>query len=402
MKKGDYETIKYRGKGGIGFECSGRNAEKLMEQTFPKALGWIAKATGIATIGAAVLYFARPILKRAGEKVSDFIFNSKSSKQSPDPPMVTGEQIVNHKGPESRWIIPGILREGNTIILYGPERVGKTTLGLNWACSMNAGICDESLPSYTPVKVTALYYNLEMDKDELDEFVGQNPLFKNLKLVNQRVWHSTAELLEHVKRKLAEISGPCVVFIDNLTTCGLGSDANSAREFHLNLMALKDERFKNTGAHTSFVAFTHTLKEATIMRGSGVLSNLANARVQLLPGTKDGQILMNVENVRSAAKPECRFLLERICEPGNHHFKFVKMVDGEDSTSGSSSTDVAKRQNRQYRDIPEEERQPIHEKWKDYRNDGMSYADIASMTVETLHIEVTRQTVYNYFQVENE
>lgn len=395
------ENVKIGLPGGLRLECHPNDVKKYAAY----GLGVLFVAEGIKFSYRAVLPLVKPSMQEWGEKLKDK-FSKRSQNSQNDAPIVSGDQVIHTSEPERKWIIPGILREGDTCVLFAPEKTGKTTLAINWACSINSGVCDISLPNYFPVKVPAIYYNMEMDDCLLNEFIGQNPYFSSLKLVNKRVWRSTDELVENVRTKLENVQSSCVVFIDNLTTCGLNSTADAARALHQSLMNLKEDRLKRHGVHTTIVLITHTIKDAksnridtSDMRGSTVLSSLADVSLGLFPAKEAGQVLLKTVHIRSAAKPEECYLMERISIPGNQHFRFLQMVKEEDAMDKSAtSVDEAPEGVRKYKDVPYAEREEMHDFWKAMRNEGNSCEDISYMTLEHFHIDVTRQTVWNFFQ----
>lgn len=397
------ENVKIGLPGGLRLECHPNDVKKYAAY----GLGLLFVAEGIKFGYRAVLPLVKPSMQEWGERLKDK-FSKRSQNSQNDAPIVSGDQVIHTSEPERKWIIPGILREGDTCVLFAPEKTGKTTLAINWACSINSGVCDISLPNYFPVKVPAIYYNMEMDDCLLNEFIGQNPYFSSLKLVNKRVWRSTDELVENVRIKLENVQSSCVVFIDNLTTCGLNSTADAARALHQSLMRLKEDRLKKYGVHTTIILITHTIKDAksnridtSNMRGSTVLSSLADVSLGLYPAKEAGQVLLKTVHIRSAAKSEECYLMERISTPGNQHFRFLQMVKEEDAMDQSTiSADDVPERIRSYRDVPDDEREEMYDFWREKRDNGNSYADISSMTLEYFHIEVTRQTIYNFFNAE--
>lgn len=383
--------------GGLKMECQSKNVRKYIGYGLLMYLG-----TSLIKLG---YHCAKPITQAIGEKLKDcYIKRSESCSQN-EAPIVSGYQVIHTSDPERKWIIPSILREGDTCVLFAPEKTGKTTLAINWACSINSGVCDVSLPYYFPVKVPVIYYNMEMDDCLLNEFIGQNPYFSNLQLVNKRVWRSTDELVEHIRTKLENVQSSYVVFIDNLTTCGLNSTADAARALHQSLISLKEDRLKKYGVHTTFVLITHTIKDAKFnridtsnMRGSTVLSNLADVSLGLIPSRDAKQVLLKTVHIRSAAKSEDCYLMERISTHGNQHFKFLQNVKEEDILDQNPTpTNVAQGGIRRYKDIPGDEREEIYKFWCEKRDKGNSLEEISSMTLEYFHIAVTRQTIFNFF-----
>ena len=393
MKTNNY--VKIGLPGGLRLEGQPENIKKYAGY----GLLMLGAAEGIIFGYRALLPLVKPTMQDWGEKIKDK-FSKRSQNSQNDAPIVSGDQVIHTSEPERKWIIPGILREGDTCVLFAPEKTGKTTLAINWACSINSGVCDASLPNYSPVKVPVIYYNMEMDDCLLNEFIGQNPYFSSLKLVNKRVWRSTDELVEHVRTKLENVQSSCVVAIDNLTTCGLNSTADAARALHHSLMNLKEERLKKYGIHTTFILITHTIKDAksnridtSDMRGSTVLSSLADVSLGLFPAKEAGQVLLKTVHIRSAAKPEDCYLLERVSTYGNHHFEFVKMINENEELEQATSAPEQQRPIRDWEDVPEEERENLRNHWRTKNAAGTSYRKLEEWTIEEFSIHVSFATI---------
>lgn len=358
---------------------------------------------GITLAYTMVLPLVKPLCQLAGEKLKDKVVSLLKKDTTSEAKIVSGEQINISQAPISRFIIPNVLRENDICVIFSPEKTGKTTLGINWSCSINAGVGDVSLPIYSPLKVPVIYYNMEMDDWLLREFYGKNPNFANLSFVNKRDWQSTDELLGDIKQQIEKTSTSTLVVIDNLTASGLNSTGEAAREFLLSLRKLQENRHKKMGVYTTFVLITHTVKDAKLnkidsvnMRGSNVLTCLADVTLGLSPAQENGHVLLKVVNVRSAAKPELCYLMERVSLLGNHHFKFIKMTNEYDKTE-RHSTEL--HETKDWREVPEDDKDIIRNFWKEEHKKGLSPEKIATLTLEIYNICVTRQTIYNFFNI---
>lgn len=405
------QMVKFRSSNGTHIEAKGENPKQLLEECANMFHDERRTDTFIKIGIGAAGFVGGAILKPAAKDLYEWLKNKCShriaSVINSDAQIRTGWDVCNSTEPERRMIFP-FLREGGTLVVFSPKKTGKTTFIGNLSCSTSAGECDESLPPYEPVKLPVLYYNMEMDDGDLQEFFGLNPNFPYLNMVNKNDWLSTEEVMENVKCNLKKVHGSALVVIDNLTSCGLNSTGDAARQLHRTINMLKAERLKETGFYTTFILITHTLKDAKMnkidtsaMRGSSVLADLATSTIGLYPTSVTGQVVLKVVDLRSAPKPEECYLMERISEPGNHHFKFIQMIKEEDVLDQNSpQTDVEPEKVRSYRDVPDDEREEMYDFWREKRDDGNSYADISSMTLEYFHIEVTRQTIYNFFNAE--
>lgn len=398
------ETIKYRGKSGVGFECTGKNATKLMQDSYKQGVKWTVigtlVGTGVGLLGKWVYATTKPTFEMWGENIKAWLANRSQRTSDSNSNVVSGAQVITNSEPYRRWLIPGILREGDTCVIFAPEKTGKTTLAMNWACSINAGVCDRSLPSYEPVKIPVLYYNMELSDGLLTEFFGENENFHALNFVNKKAWKSTEEVLEHIKSKLDKIKGSCAIYVDNLTKCGLNSTDEASRSFHLSLDAIKEERLKKYGYHTTIVSITHTIKDAKSnkietanMRGSSILSSLADVALGLYPAKNPNQVLLKVVNIRSAAKPEQCYLLERVSTYGNHHFEFIKMINENEELEQATSAPEQQRPIRDWEDVPEEERENLRNHWRTKNAAGTSYRKLEEWTIEEFSIHVSFATI---------
>ena len=245
-----------------------------------------------------------------------------------------------------------------------------------------------------------------MDNGELTDSFGQNPNFQHVKLVNKNDWLSPKEVMENVKCSLKEIPGSSVVVIDNATSCGLNSTPDAARELFRSINNIKNERLQETGYYTTFVLITHTPKDfksnkidSNDMFGSTVIPSLANATIGLYKTPVKNQVILKVMDIRDAPEPEECYLMERISNPGHLHFKFLQMVKEEDVLEPKSkSSDIEPELLRNYRKMSDADREEVHDFWRAKREEGLSYDDINDLTIDVLHINVSTQTIFNFFK----
>ena len=315
----------------------------------------------------------------------------------------TGSELLRKQTNTSiTWMFINLVAVGGIAFLYGYPKVGKTTFLLNLLLSANGGKQTESLPAANNLmsKLHAIYYNMEMTDKELGEMFGQNPLFdSDIRLVNQIGWDSMDSLLDHIEKELNNYTGDQAVGIDNLSMVRGNFDIEQMIFRLRQIQAHREAR----GYKTTFIIVSHSKKDADPKkfqegdyRGSGLLESSANVTIALRPSGAPNRILMKVMSIRAAPKPEKCFLLERISEPGNHHFRFVDMVDEDQVRPTTSDGDSSTAEElKPYKPLPVAEKMKVATFIHDLHNEHpeLSQAIIAKRVGQELGVSISQTKV---------
>jgi RecA-family ATPase len=162
----------------------------------------------------------------------------------------TGLELINTPTLEERYLVEGILWEGDHVFLLGKEKSGKSILALQMACALTCG--SAFLGSYEiPEPMQVLYVQTEGKKHETVErikaMISEGGVTWNPSLFHLLYYHSlsldTNEGLNHFRQLIQPFPRPRVIFIDPLYMSMQGDlvDNQAARVMVKHLRKISEE-----------------------------------------------------------------------------------------------------------------------------------------------------------------
>jgi hypothetical protein len=188
--------------------------------------------------------------------------------------------------PEPSWLLERLIPSGSLVVLYGPPKVGKSFLALDWALSMAEG-CDwlgrATSGEPQPVVYLAgegiggLGRRLKAWEQHYGRQTEELPIvFPNL-VVNLFEASAVAQFLRELKE--CEVAAPALIIVDTFSKAMIGADENSAKDVNRGL-ANGDSIRREAGAAVLLIHHT-TKSDARVERGSTALRGAADVMLRL-------------------------------------------------------------------------------------------------------------------------
>ena len=127
------------------------------------------------------------------------------------------------KAIRTNWIVDGYMKAGLVNYLVAGTGLGKSTLAIQIALTVDKGICPEFLPPTCSesVKLDVVYYRMENFDCELDGKYGEGKVFRELGIewiLPDHLPEFTLDgLLEHIKAKAGNLKRDALACVDPLT-----------------------------------------------------------------------------------------------------------------------------------------------------------------------------------------
>ena len=160
--------------------------------------------------------------------------------------VLTADQLLNRKFPERDWLLTGLIKERQMMMLYAPTGVGKSWFAWSMACAIAGRGKFHSYENTCPKR--ALYLDGEMDGEDAQErlkvcaqatgadstLLGEHLLYLPRQLqsytsdfpdLNDVDWQT--RVIEFAKKQAVE-----VIVMDNFSTLAEIEDENSAAAFN--------------------------------------------------------------------------------------------------------------------------------------------------------------------------
>lgn len=255
-------------------------------------------------------------------------------------------------------LIPGLIYQNETVIVAARRKTGKTIaltqIGLAMASGRVYNLHTGNEETISPVNV--LYLDSETFPDDYKRNYGHFGYdfskLSNFHLVNTD-GHTGADILSIIDKELDKLSGPTVVFLDNLSSMTDPAQPNIIGDF-LNEINLRKRAANSEGRTLSFILAMHTKKEYDITKpitdndieGSNYFGKVPTSCFVLEEtnlGSNFRMLRMNYSRKRELI--EDVFLLKRHQNYPYARFEFCKVVNEEDylpeaKTSTSKKTDT--------------------------------------------------------------
>jgi hypothetical protein len=286
---------------------------------------------------------------KAGQEVEKESADSRSPRDDDGAcfDLLDDEQIEDLPSPE--WLIVGILPSEALAILYGPPKVGKTFLGLDWTFS----ICTGRSWCGRAVKSGPVLYVYSEGSGKLKSRtrawkqthgvigrLGVQFIARAVHLLQRR----EVERLIRTIRRLPE--PPRLIVLDTLARCIEGGDENSAKDVGI-LIGVADrlrEEFKTT------VLIIHHSGKNGDERGSTALRGAADTMLKL---TESGEVMtLHCEDQKDARDFQ-PILLERqeVDLGGGETSCVVRMADQDKKASDLRSGFLNEKQRKALQDL---------------------------------------------------
>lgn len=217
-------------------------------------------------------------LKPDAYKLANDMFDSYSADKS--------QQMADNE-PVSRQLCGSLLYEGELTFMFGLKSSGKSTLGFMIGKSIAEGVNIDfggGLVLKNEAKAqSVVYFDFELSAIQFNSYVGSGASSNMERVFMKRgsiLSDKPQEMVDAIKNK-ADKHGAKVIFVDNVSKMsGLNlEDSKLAKAFMLPLLNLCKQEFY------TIIIIGHTTKtkikegdtlEATSMRGSGTLTDLAD------------------------------------------------------------------------------------------------------------------------------
>lgn len=210
----------------------------------------------------------------------------------------SASELAEQRFPERRWIVEGLLKQRETVLIHAPTGLGKTWYVWSLAVAAAAGASFAKGMYSSPQVSRVLIVDGEMDTEDLQERLkvvcevcgtSEADIGENLRVIPRQSQKPGADFLdldkdEWQKDMLKEIrnGGYDLVVFDNLSTLAKVEDENAASSF--DWLCDFTASLKQLGAASIFVH--HSRKNASgdlaeAYRGSGKIGVTFNAIIGL-------------------------------------------------------------------------------------------------------------------------
>lgn len=243
--------------------------------------------------------------------------------------------------PAPKYVIPGLIREGEICNIMAKQKVGKSITAFQIAYECAYGSKSSLVPSNgelcSPQEV--FYYDAEQsDYDILERYrnIDAGKIHKS----KQRIFEEPKDLLAHIQGSIKEIESNALVIIDNITAiCPVVFNGKAIRTF---IGKIKDaqEEFRTKGHELTVIIVHHAKTNKYEISGFKEWAGLTTKTISLkVANGAEHSIKLSVQDARGKCEllaDDEEFLL-RMEENQYPHFEFVRRVGGDDCMSGKES-----------------------------------------------------------------
>ena len=243
--------------------------------------------------------------------------------------------------PAPKYVIPGLIREGEICNIMAKQKVGKSITAFQIAYECAYGSKSSLVPSNgelcSPQEV--FYYDAEQsDYDILERYrnIDAGKIHKS----KQRFFEEPKDLLAHIQGSIKEIESNALVIIDNITAiCPVVFNGKAIRTF---IGKIKDaqEEFRTKGHELTVIIVHHAKTNKYEISGFKEWAGLTTKTISLkVANGAEHSIKLSVQDARGKCDllaDDEEFLL-RMEENQYPHFEFVRRVGGDDCMSGKES-----------------------------------------------------------------
>ena len=243
--------------------------------------------------------------------------------------------------PAPKYVIPGLIREGEICNIMAKQKVGKSITAFQIAYECAYGSKSSLVPSNgdlcSPQEV--FYYDAEQsDYDILERYrnIDAGKIHKS----SQRIFEKPEDLLDHIQGSIDEVKSNALVIIDNITAiCPVVFNGKAIRTF---IGKIKDaqEEFRTKGHELTVIIVHHAKTKKNEISGFKEWAGLTTKTISLkVANGAEHSIKLSVQDARGKCEllaDDEEFLL-RMEEAPYPHFEFVRKVSGDDCMSGKES-----------------------------------------------------------------
>ena len=243
--------------------------------------------------------------------------------------------------PAPKYVIPGLIREGEICNIMAKQKVGKSITAFQIAYECAYGSKSSLVPSNgelcSPQEV--FYYDAEQsDYDILERYrnIDAGKIHKS----SQRIFEKPEDLLDHIQGSIKELEYNTLVIIDNITAiCPVVFNGKAIRTF---IGKIKDaqEEFRTKGHELTVIIVHHAKTNKYEISGFKEWAGLTTKTISLkVANGAEHSIKLSVQDARGKCEllaDDEEFLL-RMEETPYPHFEFVRRVGGDDCISGKES-----------------------------------------------------------------
>lgn len=243
--------------------------------------------------------------------------------------------------PAPKYVIPGLIREGEICNIMAKQKVGKSITAFQIAYECAYGSKSSLVPSNgelcSPQEV--FYYDAEQsDYDILERY--RNIDVGKIHKSSQRIFEKPEDLLDHIQASIDEVKSNVLVIIDNITAiCPVVFNGTDIRTF---IGKIKDaqEEFRTKGHELTVIIVHHAKTNKNEISGFKEWAGLTTKTISLkVANGAEHSIKLSVQDARGKCEllaDDEEFLL-RMEETPYPHFEFVRRVGGDDCMSGKES-----------------------------------------------------------------
>ena len=243
--------------------------------------------------------------------------------------------------PAPKYVIPGLIREGEICNIMAKQKVGKSITAFQIAYECAYGSKSSLVPSNgelcSPQEV--FYYDAEQsDYDILERYrnIDAGKIHKS----SQRIFEKPEDLLDHIQGSIDEVKSNALVIIDNITAiCPVVFNGKAIRTF---IGKIKDaqEEFRTKGHELTVIIVHHTKTNKNEISGFKEWAGLTTKTISLVvANSAEHSIKLSVQDSRGKCEllADDEELLLRMEETPYPHFEFVSKVGCDDCMSGKES-----------------------------------------------------------------
>lgn len=243
--------------------------------------------------------------------------------------------------PAPKYVIPGLIREGEICNIMAKQKVGKSITAFQIAYECAYGLKSSLVPSNgelcSPQEV--FYYDAEQsDYDILERY--RNIDAGKVRKSSQRIFEKPEDLLDHIQASIDEVESNALVIIDNITAiCPVVFNGTAIRTF---IGKIKDaqEEFRTKGHELTVIIVHHAKTNKKEISGFKEWAGLTTKTISLeVANGAEHSIKLSVQDARGKCEllaDDEGFLL-RMEETPYPHFEFVRKVGGDDCMFGKES-----------------------------------------------------------------
>lgn len=244
--------------------------------------------------------------------------------------------------PAPKYVIPGLIREGEICNIMAKQKVGKSITAFQIAYECAYGLKSSLVPSNgelcSPQEV--FYYDAEQsDYDILERY--RNLDIRKIRKSLQRIFKKPEDLFNYIQGSTTDnVKSNALVIIDNITAiCPMVFNGKAIRTF---IGKIKDaqEEFRTKGHELTVIIVHHAKTNKNEISGFKEWAGLTTKTISLVvANSAEHSIKLSVQDSRGKCEllADDEELLLRMEETPYPHFEFVSKVGCDDCMSGKES-----------------------------------------------------------------